>query len=254
MLTQFKRRKHYRAATNLFKRMLNSHLSEFMQRAQGKDVQGIRDESEKPLRTEIVQEAITKLYVTVGSDFAKSASREFRRKKSIDIEQDYWEQFFKEYARNNAGAKIVSITGTTEKTFKDTVNRIITDNPDKGIYDIMSQIRSELSISNRYRAERIARTEVTAASNAGAHEAALHAGIELMKVWDAVIDGNSRDEHAAMHGEVRRLDEPFSNGQMYPGEGDASEVINCRCGTSHITEDDPRFVKPEMNVTAPKPI
>ena len=52
-----------------------------------------------------------------------------------------------------------------------------------------------------------------------------------VKQWNAVLDGKTRESHRLVDKEWRELEEPFSNGLMYPGDpkGKASEVINCRC-------------------------
>ena len=57
------------------------------------------------------------------------------------------------------------------------------------------------------------------------------AGADVVKQWDATLDGLTRESHVAVDGEIRELDEPFSNGLMFPGDpsGGAAEVINCRC-------------------------
>lgn len=84
------------------------------------------------------------------------------------------------------------------------------------------------------RAMRIARTEghrvqVEAASDA--QYAAKEAGADVVKQWDAALDGRTRESHARVDGEIRELDEKFSNGLKYPGDsaGGAAEVVNCRC-------------------------
>ena len=83
-------------------------------------------------------------------------------------------------------------------------------------------------------AMRIARTEAhriqTKASFDAQHKAKSK-GADVVKQWDASLDGKTRDSHRKLDGEVRELDEPFSNGLMYPGDpsGSAEEVINCRC-------------------------
>ena len=83
-------------------------------------------------------------------------------------------------------------------------------------------------------AMRIARTEAhriqTKASFDAQHKAKSK-GADVVKQWDATLDGKTRDSHRKLDGEVRELDEPFSNGLMYPGDpsGSAAEVINCRC-------------------------
>lgn len=56
-------------------------------------------------------------------------------------------------------------------------------------------------------------------------------GADIVKQWDAVLDGRTRDSHRRVDGEIRELDEKFPNGLMFPGDpsGSAAEVINCRC-------------------------
>jgi hypothetical protein len=56
-------------------------------------------------------------------------------------------------------------------------------------------------------------------------------GCDVLKQWDATLDGNTRESHSQVDGEIRELDKPFSNGLMFPGDpsGEAAEVINCRC-------------------------
>lgn len=53
----------------------------------------------------------------------------------------------------------------------------------------------------------------------------------MVKQWDAALDGKTRDFHRRVDGEIRELDEKFSNSLMFPGDpsGDTGEVINCRC-------------------------
>jgi hypothetical protein len=49
---------------------------------------------------------------------------------------------------------------------------------------------------------------------------------QVLKRWVTTLDGRERPEHNAMHGTEVPLDQPYPNGQMYPGEGE----YNCRCG------------------------
>ena len=84
------------------------------------------------------------------------------------------------------------------------------------------------------RAMRIARTEGNRISNESAYDASIAAkekGADVVKSWDAALDGRTRESHARVDGEIRELDEKFSNGLKYPGDsaGGAAEVVNCRC-------------------------
>ena len=83
-------------------------------------------------------------------------------------------------------------------------------------------------------AVRIARTEghrVQVQSGMDACYKAKEKGADVVKQWDSTLDDRTRESHAAVDGEIRELDEAFSNGLMFPGDpdGGAAEVINCRC-------------------------
>lgn len=56
-------------------------------------------------------------------------------------------------------------------------------------------------------------------------------GADVVKQWDSTLDGKTRPSHRMVDGEVREVDEAFSNGLMFPGDpsGGAAEVVNCRC-------------------------
>ena len=83
-------------------------------------------------------------------------------------------------------------------------------------------------------AVRITRTEghrVQVQSTMDACYKASDMGCDVVKQWDASMDKRTRKSHAKVDGEIRELDEPFSNGLMFPSDpsGGASEVVNCRC-------------------------
>lgn len=84
------------------------------------------------------------------------------------------------------------------------------------------------------RAMRIARTEghgMQCQAAEAAQHAAKKAGADVLKQWDAALDKRTRASHARVDGEIRELDEKFSNGMMRPADpnGGAAEVVNCRC-------------------------
>ena len=83
-------------------------------------------------------------------------------------------------------------------------------------------------------AVRIARTEghrIQVQSGMDACYKAKEKGADVVKQWDATLDGNTRESHQQVDGEIREIDKPFSNGLMFPGDpsGGAAEVVNCRC-------------------------
>lgn len=83
-------------------------------------------------------------------------------------------------------------------------------------------------------AVRIARTEGHRVQVQSAMDACYKAkdkGAEVVKQWDSTLDSRTRESHMWVDGEIRELDDKFSNGLMFPGDpsGGAAEVINCRC-------------------------
>ena len=122
--------------------------------------------------------------------------------------------------------------------------------------DMKTNIRAEISrgiatadsyehiarnISNRTnqsfnKTMRIVRTEGHRIQIEAAYEQqqkAKKAGADIVKQWDATLDGRTRKSHRKLDGQIRELDEPFEvNGHkaMHPAAfGRPEEDINCRC-------------------------
>lgn len=89
---------------------------------------------------------------------------------------------------------------------------------------------------SKNKAMRIARTEshrIQCKATADAQRKAKEKGADVVKQWDASLDGKTRDTHRELDGQIRELDEPFEvQGMtaMQPGDfGDPAEDCNCRC-------------------------
>lgn len=83
---------------------------------------------------------------------------------------------------------------------------------------------------------RIARTEghrIQVQSAMDAQKIAKSKGADIVKQWDSTLDGNTRDLHRLLDGQIREIDEPFEVGGRKveaPGMfGDPAEDCNCRC-------------------------
>ncbi len=89
------------------------------------------------------------------------------------------------------------------------------------------------------RARTIARTEGHRIQQASAHNAkidAKQAGADVLKQWDATLDGDTRPEHRELDGQIKEVDEPFETESglqaMYPGAfGKPEQDCNCRCAS-----------------------
>ena len=84
-------------------------------------------------------------------------------------------------------------------------------------------------VAESHRAPEIAATVVTFASGFGATEVARQNSDQATKTW-RTTSGRARASHAALSGVTIPIDEPFSNGLMWPGSaGPPAEVAGCRC-------------------------
>lgn len=86
------------------------------------------------------------------------------------------------------------------------------------------------------RAKTIARTEahrIQQASAQDAREKAISRGANVVKQWDATMDGATRKAHRELDGKIVEVNEHFVYGSlkaMYPGDfGDPAQDCNCRC-------------------------
>ena len=150
---------------------------------------------------------------------------------------------------------------------RDTVNRLIRDNPKllpapkvdipkaqlwnkrkltsaitqgvlqgEAIPDIAKRLMTVTDMS-KAAAIRNARTMTTSAECAGridSYKRAEDMGIEMQQAWVATLDDRTRHEHRLLDGQIRTVGEPFEvEGQkiLYPGDPAAEPylVYNCRC-------------------------
>lgn len=120
---------------------------------------------------------------------------------------------------------------------KRTIQQEITRGISSGMMysEIARNISNQAGIPMR-RAKTIARTEGGRVQEQASYDAALQAkekGANLVKQWNAIRDGKTRDAHRALHNQTRELDEPFEiDGEeaMHPHDfGVAALDCNCRC-------------------------
>lgn len=127
--------------------------------------------------------------------------------------------------------------GVDTKNLKKSISAEIT----RGIAGGMTTNEIARNISNATkaplsRARTIARTEshrIQQASCLNAQRTAITKGANVVKMWDATMDGDTRPTHRHLDGQIREVEEPFEmdgKSAMYPGDfGDPAEDCNCRC-------------------------
>ena len=97
--------------------------------------------------------------------------------------------------------------------------------------------------TDKFKADRIARTEASRTANLG-HDAlrqdAINQGLNIQKMWIATLDERTRSSHARLDGVKKDQDEDFEiDGDTAPFPGQFSKVslnISCRCTTVDIID------------------
>lgn len=120
-----------------------------------------------------------------------------------------------------------------KQTIRSEISRGISQNYS---YQQMATLIKRASGNSYNNSVRIARTEGHRITNEATYNAQVKAkskGAQIMKQWDATLDGKTRPEHQELDGQLVEVDKPFSIGgyeAMYPGGfGVASLDVNCRC-------------------------
>ena len=111
----------------------------------------------------------------------------------------------------------------------------------ESIPEIGKRIGEKLGSSSQKHMQRLARTAMNSAQNAGRIEAMYNAkemGIKVQKMWIATLDNRTRDSHQDLDGQVQDVDKPFESmlgDILFPGDPDAdpANVWNCRCALGY---------------------
>lgn len=174
----------------------------------------------------------------------QQAMKAKRKKENIKITHDtinkYTEHFGTlQYSEDYLTNYTFTATEKTLSRVDAEVNKILTTGYKEGwgVRDVRNRILQRYDQFETWEANRIARTEMQTAHNMGMMNKYQEMGVEY-KEWrsahDKRVRGNRKSDranHIIMDGEIAPLDQPFSNGLMYPGDktGRIEEWINCRC-------------------------
>jgi len=208
--------------------------------ASGEYLARVRDRLSTSAQPPIYEDAFNVVRVALSQELARgSSTTEVTRRLGAELQWTGQDVGFWTERRNAAAAEIDGILDRIGPP-GDPVREAMRLN-DPEIREIQrartdAQLRLDRDRSQwEVRARRIARTETTAAFNAGAESAYVEVGLTA-KIWVATPDDATRDTHLDAHGQCVGVGERFSVGSslmMFPGDpsGPAEEVINCRCTT-----------------------
>jgi HK97 family phage portal protein len=202
--------------------------------------------------------------------FNEVVSESYDVQTSIVTEGENKESIEALKAKNEKGRRVLlearglSTFARIRKTQTDAIMDVV----EKGVADkiplrdIGTKISDRFSNITQGKAETIARTEALTAVSIG-KQAALKDAVKILgkenivKVWinlgDLRVRGNpagpyadAQFDHWELQGETKEVDEPFSNGLDYPRDvnGEAGNVINCRCDFLMVPREDLESLQP----------
>lgn len=148
-----------------------------------------------------------------------------------------WMAAMAAWIAEKTGIKIKQVSDTTVKNVREFVRRGVSNGD--SLEDIAKNIRDNSAVIGGSRSQTIARTEVHNSAMYGSYEGALSTGRDMVKEWIASNDGATREEHVAVDGETKEMNDYFYVGDsqlLTPGgDGEPADVINCRCGIAYNT-------------------
>lgn len=238
---------YIRFGERLFKTMLrdiNKELRAALSDVQTTaDIEGVIERFEPTVN---VRDYFTRLYVHTGVGMAGKIKKDLTnssKKTNFDSDIDIWTEQMIDFVNTRCGTKIAAITRQNYSDIERVARQAIGLGAEQGMgaEQIAKLIMNQQGEIAKWRALRIARTEVVSASNEGAMLGAESTGIEVKKIWLATgVPGPSgfmREDHDMMNEVAVDMNEPFilpdGTQMMFPGDPDpevpASHVINCRC-------------------------
>lgn len=190
---------------------------------------------EAQLREDYLFDWYKGLYVSAGVPRAKSTARDLNKSKAA-FEDGIWESELARYAEQQAGEKIVIVSGTLKEQLVGITRKVLEEADGAGIEKIARQIFTNYQGIELWQARRIAQTETMIGLADAGNIAAQTLDIRFSKQWCTSGLGNTRDTHLAMDGVIVEDWEPFELADchmMYPHDSSmgapGGEIINCAC-------------------------
>ena len=190
---------------------------------------------EAQLREDYLFDWYKGLYVSAGVPRAKSTARDLNKSKAA-FEDGIWESELARYAEQQAGEKIVIVSGTLKEQLVGITRKVLEEADGAGIEKIARQIFQDYQGIELWQARRIAQTETMIGLADAGNIAAQTLDIRFSKQWCTSGLGNTRDTHLAMDGVIVEDWEPFELADchmMYPHDSSmgapGGEIINCAC-------------------------
>jgi HK97 family phage portal protein len=171
------------------------------------------------------------VYTLIGANGEEYPISPSPEEKSLEFKAaGFWTPEVRNHLQDAFKAKVRSITRTTREWIAGLASISGATGP-----ALATQVESLSSNYSKQRARVIAQVEVVGASEYGAYEAAVRSGFKIQKEWISQRDHRVRDSHVDVDGEVRDLEDAFSNSLQFPCDptGPLHETSGCRCALTY---------------------
>ena len=226
-----------------------------------KGVQYFADNIEDYLLFDKYAEIIYQHWGDTGAKFAEITENDIKnqyyinqkRREPAKLNAGFYSQTYVDnmvrYAKTTAGELITKVSETTKESVRQAL--VKAGEQRLGAKDTARLIKKSYAFSSA-RALTIARTETTAAAEAGSFIVAKSWNVPMTTSWVCAFK-NSRDSHISADGQTVKLGEYFSVGggkMKHPGDrsggANGSEVINCNCTTYNkvVQPPEPDTIQP----------
>jgi len=279
--TQAKRDRFTRAFTREWKSALVEQIQPVLKEIDASTVNSIEDRVERLIREDALEGIYERTVKVVGAYFAQEIYKmmakvkgdDWIRKNEIPTNAQFQERVWTQlYAK--AGERITAITGESKRqavgVIQGTLAQINMETRPPGASEtaqlLRDRLRDDWGDISTYRAARIARTEVAAASNLGSITGARETKEPMMKVWLSTRDSRTRrrrgrgtydhygtfpngpdGEKVEMEEKFQKTGEPLDYPCDYSGDG--ANVIHCRCSVYY----EPKVVDEAPDTPTPRP-
>ena len=210
-------------------------------KAEGMKVKAAPSESEKFLSKNILETFFSRQFSTILSRLGASADWWDGERWNAELKADIQRLYL--MLATDAGRRTLERAGIAPEEFDqsrieaylDEAARVSAEQMNDATYQQVNADPENAAQSlgaPGVRAETAATTVAAFAASFGTVEAARQQGSRSLKTWQT-NSRHPRSSHARMDGQTVPVDEPFSNGLMWPGAfGDPDETANCRCSVS----------------------
>ena len=233
----------------VMRKALDESITPFLEQIKSvSDITNVVNYVEYYIEEEKIEKAFKSMYRETMKEFAqydnvniqKAAGIQYQKKSIYENLID--EEIQRYIESGQIGLLISAVQGTSKKIMRRKLEQLIPDILERGLGMgeaqtlLRDSIEDEWYRANRWRTERITRTEVSAASNLGSYKGVEITGVAKTKSWVSALDERTRtDPFNHFHSQTVAFDGVFDKtGEniLYPVDhtnGSAGNTINCRC-------------------------